>query len=81
LNCTILKKLRTPIGGSIHYAGSLPFSNTEELYRLAPNGKLYGTKNIYIADASGFSYLPGKGLTLSLMANAHLVAKNILTNE
>jgi hypothetical protein len=81
LNCTILKKLRTPIGGSIHYAGSLPFSNTEELFRIAPNGKLYGTKNIYIADASGFSYLPGKGLTLSLMANAHLVAKNILTNE
>jgi hypothetical protein len=77
LNCFVLKKLRTATGGSIHYAGALPFSEREEPFRLAPDGRLYGTKNVYVADGSGFTYLPGKGLTLSLMANAHIVAKNI----
>jgi hypothetical protein len=39
---------------------------------------LGGTKNVFVADGSGFKYLPAKGLTLTLMANAHLVALNSL---
>ena len=81
LHCTVLKKQRTATGGSIHYAGSLPFSKEEAPFRLSPGGKLYGTKNIFVADGSGFTYLPGKGLTLSLMANAHIVAKNSIAHE
>lgn len=80
LNCLILSKIRTSTGASIHYAGTLPFSENEQLYHLSPIGKLYGTNNVFVADGSGFKFLPGKGLTLSLMANAHIVAKNVLKN-
>jgi hypothetical protein len=81
LKCMPLKKVRTPLGGSIHYSGSLPFKSTDEHYSINPNGKLGGFKHIYIADGSGISYLPGKGLTLTLMANAYQVALNALKND
>jgi hypothetical protein len=81
LRCMVLKKMRTTTGGSIHYAGSLPFSSTEKPFHISPDGKLYGTNNVYVADGSGFTYLPGKGLTLSLMAYAHLTASKLLKDE
>ena len=80
LNCLILKKMQTNAGASIHYSGTLPFSHHEQLYHLSPEGKLYGTNNVFVADGSGFKFLPGKGLTLSLMANANVVAQNVLKN-
>lgn len=80
LNCLILKKIRTNTGASIHYAGTLPFSEKNQLYHLSPEGKLYGTQRVFVADGSGFKFLSGKGLTLSLMANAHLVAQNVMKN-
>ena len=76
LGAYVLKKVRPQTGASIHYAGVLPFSESEKPFTLFPSGKLHGTKNIFVADGSGFSFLPAKGLTLSLMANAHLVAEN-----
>jgi hypothetical protein len=81
LKCLILKKIRTPEGASIHYAGTLPFSDHEKNLSLSPKGKLYGTQRVYVADGSGFKFLPGKGLTLSLMAYAHMVAKELCKNE
>jgi hypothetical protein len=39
---------------------------------------LHGTRNVYVADGSGFKYLPAKGITFSLMANAHVTAENVL---
>ncbi len=75
LGAYALKKVRPENGASIHYAGVLPFSETEKEFTLSPNGKLHGTKNVFVADGSGFKFLPAKGLTLSLMANAHLVAE------
>jgi len=78
LSCLILKKMRTATGASIHYAGTLPFSKEERPYHISPDGKLHGTNNVYVADGSGFTFLPGKGLTLSLMANAHLVAQKLI---
>jgi hypothetical protein len=81
LGCQPLKTVYTPYGGSIHYAGTLPFNENGELFTLYPNGKLAGTKNVFVADGSGFNYLPAKGLTFTLMANAYNVAKNALKNE
>jgi choline dehydrogenase-like flavoprotein len=72
LGCIPLKTIHTPHGGSIHYAGTLPFSESGNKFSLHPNGKLAGTKNVFVADGSGFNYLPAKGLTLTLMANAVL---------
>ncbi len=74
LGAYALKKVRPEIGASIHYAGVLPFSENKKEFTLDPNGKLNGTKNVFVADGSGFTFLPAKGLTLSLMANAHVVA-------
>lgn len=71
-----LKRIDPGFGASIHYAGCLPFSKQQRPFALAPNGKLYGTKDVYVADGSGFAYLPAKGLTFSLMANAHIIATN-----
>lgn len=78
LNCFVLKKMNPGHGSGIHYAGTLPFSDKSEKFNLLPNGKLGNTRSVFIADGSGFTYLPAKGLTFSLMANAHNVALNAL---
>ena len=66
------------MGASIHYAGTLPFGTGEGPFRLRPDGRLFESDHVWVADGSGFRYLPAKGLTLSLMANAHLVAQAAL---
>lgn len=73
-----IKRLDPGFGGSIHYAGTIPFSNEERLGTTGEDGRLHHTKSVYVADASSFKYLPAKGITLSLMANAHRVAKKII---
>ena len=80
MGCYTLKKLNPGYGASIHYAGCLPFNETEKPLHLSNTGRLYGTKNVYIGDGSGFKYLPAKGITLSIMANAHLTALNTLSD-
>ncbi|MBX7180882.1 MAG: hypothetical protein K1X82_02125 [Bacteroidia bacterium] len=74
LGCLPLKAIRTPQGGSIHYAGTLPFSDSDQPFHIQRNGRLNGFQKVFVGDGSGFRYLPAKGLTLSLMANAFLVA-------
>jgi hypothetical protein len=86
---TLLRKLRTYAvkrvdpghGSSVHYAGTLPFSNKQKKLHLSPAGRLHGTKHVYAADSSGFLFLPAKGLTFTLMANAHVTAENILNGK
>jgi hypothetical protein len=79
LGCYPVKKVDPGMGSSIHYAGTLPFSESGK-HSVSPGGRLNGTKNVFVADGSGFKYLPAKGLTFSLMANAHNVASNLLRN-
>lgn len=74
-----IKRIQTEHGSSVHYAGTLPFSTTKKPYHLDPTGKLYGTRGVYVADSSGFQFLPARGLTFTILANAHITAKNILT--
>lgn len=76
-----LKSIRPGIGSGIHYGGTLPFSKQERPYTLSPTGRLHGTKNVYIIDSSGFKYLPAQGLTLSIMANAYIVAREVLHDK
>jgi len=79
LGCYPVRTVDPGFGASIHYAGTLPFAEGEEPFSLDPTGRLHGSKNIYVADGSGFRYLPAKGLTFSLMAWAHVVAKNLIS--
>lgn len=81
LGCIPVKRIFPKIGASIHYAGTIPFSENNIPGKTAKNGKLHGTKNVYIADGSSFNYLPAKGITFTLMANAHVVALNALANR
>ncbi|MFN8310672.1 MAG: hypothetical protein U0T73_11985 [Chitinophagales bacterium] len=78
LQCFVLKNIEPQMGASIHYAGTLPQNAPNEKFRLSSNGKLGQTQHVYVADGSGFTYLPAKGLTFSLMANAHRVAVHAL---
>ena len=70
-----LKRINPGFGTAIHYGGTLPFSKDERPYTLSPAGRLHGTKRVYVADSSGFTFLPAQGLTFSIMANAHVVAE------
>jgi hypothetical protein len=81
LGCQPLRTIQVPHGGSIHYAGTLPFDSTGRPFTLGRNGLLSGMRAVYVADGSGFRYLPAKGITFSLMANAHCVALESLKNE
>lgn len=75
-----LKRMNPGYGSSIHYAGTLPWSNQDKLFTLDHSSRLHGTRSVYVADSSGFTYLPARGLTFSLLANAHLTAENILAD-
>ncbi|MFN5182070.1 MAG: hypothetical protein ACK5D5_03490 [Bacteroidota bacterium] len=81
LGAWALKRVDPGMGSSIHYAGTLPFNDSGKKFTLGKNGRLNGTQSVFVADSSGFNYLPAKGLTFSLMANAHTVAENILQNQ
>jgi len=81
LGCQPLRTIHVPHGGSIHYAGTLPFDASGRPFTLSRSGRLSGTRAVYVADGSGFKYLPAKGITFTLMANAHCVALESLKNE
>lgn len=68
-------------GSSKHYGGTLPVSKEPQPFSLSPTGRLHGTKNVYVGDASGFKFLPAKGLTFTIMATSHLTALNALKRE
>jgi choline dehydrogenase-like flavoprotein len=72
-----IKRVHPPLGSSIHYAGTLPVTERDAPFSLSASGRLHGTRNVFVADGSGFTFLPAKGVTLSLMANAHRVAAGL----
>ena len=77
LGCVTLKRQPMKPGATVHYAGTLPFSPDERPFSLAADGRLAGTRRVFVADGSGFRYLPANGPTLTLMANAHRIAEGL----
>jgi hypothetical protein len=73
-----IKRVDPGFGASIHYAGTVPFSKKAMPGTLSYDGRLHKTNSVYVADSSGFNFLPAQGLTFSLMANAHIVAERVL---
>lgn len=65
------------MGSSLHYAGTLPMKADAGRYQTGADGRLYGTKAVYIADGACFSELPAKNLTFTIMANALRIARNV----
>ncbi len=66
-----------PMGSSIHYAGTLPMRESPDRYQLFPDGRLNGTRGVYVADGACFPRLPAKNLTFTIMANALRIATGI----
>jgi choline dehydrogenase-like flavoprotein len=78
LRCWPVKVIHTRQGTGAHYAGQLPVSRQDRPMTTESSGRLRGATGVYIADGAMFSYLPAKGLTLTLMANANRVGSHVL---
>ena len=77
LGCHALKRQAMQAGSTLHYAGTLPFDPAGAPRSVAPDGRLSGTRRVFVADGSPFRYLPGNGPTFTLMAWAHVVAEGL----
>ena len=75
LGCWPLTRVRPGHGSSIHYAGTIPISNSQRPLTCDEHCRLRGTRGVYLADGAVFRQLPAKGLTLSIMANADRVGE------
>jgi len=73
LGCLPLRRVDPGDGASLHYAGTLPIAPGERELTCAPDGRLRGTRAVWVADGAALPWLPAKGLTLTLMANADRV--------
>jgi choline dehydrogenase-like flavoprotein len=62
-------------GHAIHYAATLPMAGSPGRYQCHPDGRLSGTRRIYVVDSACFSGLPAKNMSLGMMANAMRVAE------
>ncbi len=77
LGCVTLRRIATPHGASIHYAGTLPMRAPGERAPLQTDeaGRIVGAERVHVADSATWRALPAKGLTLTIMANARRVAR------
>lgn len=60
-----------------HYGGGVPYLKRPGKISVDINGKLHQANRIYIADSATWRALPAKAPTLTIMANATRVGKNV----
>jgi choline dehydrogenase-like flavoprotein len=75
LGCFAIKRVWPGYGGSLHYGGTFPMSRDDKELTVDVFGRLRETESVYIVDGSVFPYLPSKGLTFTMMANANRIAE------
>jgi len=77
LGCYGGARLRPGNASSIHYAGTIPQlpPGADDRHGTTPDGRLIGSRRVFVADSAGWNWLPAKGLTLTIMANARRVAQ------
>jgi choline dehydrogenase-like flavoprotein len=85
LGCWPIKVIRPGHGSSIHYAGTFPMAADGGELTCNAECRLRATRAVYVADGSPFPYLPAKGLTFTIMANANrvgsLLAETLASGE
>jgi choline dehydrogenase-like flavoprotein len=64
-----------PLGFSGHLAGSLPMRREPGRLETHLDGRLQGTRRVYVVDAAVFPDLPAQNLTYTIAANALRVAE------
>lgn len=81
IGCWPIMRVHPGHGSSIHYAGTFPMRREPEAgsSQLACDqwGRLAGTRAVHLVDGSTFPYLPAKGLTYTIMANANRIATHL----
>jgi choline dehydrogenase-like flavoprotein len=75
--CVKLRAQHAGHAASTHFAGTLPMTHRDEPLTTDRDGKLRGTRAVYVVDGSVFPALPSKGLTFTMMANANRIATGI----
>jgi len=73
LRCLPIKTIRLPPGSSVHYSGTLPMSREKRELTCDSEGRLFGTRAVYVADGSVISPMPSTVPTLTMMAIADRV--------
>ncbi len=73
LGCLPLRSMRPGHGSSLHYAGTFPIAPEGGPFTCDRDSRLRATRAVYLADGSVFPWIPPKGLTFNLMANADRV--------
>jgi choline dehydrogenase-like flavoprotein len=78
LGCIPLKTIRPGHGSSLHYGGTFPIApeSTDPL-TCDRTSRLRATRAVFVADGSVFPWLPPKGLTFNIMANADRVGTHL----
>lgn len=64
-----------PMGASVHYAGTVPMSETPRPHTTSPDGRSHDFENLFFVDGTTFPSLPAKNVTFTLMANAMRIAE------
>jgi hypothetical protein len=77
LGCLPLKRVHAAHGSSVHYGGQFPTTTDDRPLTTDLSGRLRGTQRVYVADGAALAYLPAKGPTFTLMANANRVGVNL----
>lgn len=75
LGCIPIGRIDPGKAASIHYAGTIPYSNPlNPQFHAETDCTLADHPNIYLGDGAPWNFLPCKGLSFTLMANALRVA-------
>lgn len=64
-------------GSDIHYAGTLPMRQSPRPGETDQYGEVQGLVNVHVVDGASLSLLPEKSHTLTIMANADRIARQI----
>ncbi len=64
-------------GGDLHYAATLPHAAQPEPHQCGIDGQLSGLPGLYVVDGAALPVLPAKPHTLTIMANADRIARQI----
>jgi choline dehydrogenase-like flavoprotein len=64
-----------PMGASVHYAGTMPMSETAAPFTTTKYCQSRDFENLFLVDGSTYPFLPAKNITFTLMANAVRVAE------
>ena len=77
LGCWPIRAIHPGHGSSIHYAGTFPMAEEGSELTCDADCRLRATRGVYLADGSAFPYLPAKGLTFTIMANANRIGTHL----